>query len=663
MFSKHYQVCFPDLFQVGWIGNVRVRNRIVMAPMGMHYNAGINGEVTDRTIAFFEQRAKGGAGLIIAGITDPMPTLQRVTVPFLSLGQDKLTRGHTYLVEAVKAYGANMGIQLGHVGSQISIVAHGGRVPISPSGISTCFVDGHPYCEPRPMTNDEIYDVIECFAAAACRAKDAGYDMVEIHGGHGYLVSSFMSEATNKREDEFGGSLENRMRFALEIIKRIKQVCGQDYPVGIRISADEFVEGGITLKESPTMAKMLEESGATVINVSVGTGETLHLVNDMMRVKEGWRRPFWEKIKEAVTIPVIGAGTNRTPELCEKLISEGILDFVGLGRPFLADPEWPNKVMEGRVEDIRPCVSCMGCIYRSGGVPYPAPRCSVNALNGRERDWPEITASPIKKKVMIVGGGVAGMEAARVASLRGHDVTLYEKENELGGQLSLAGTPPGKEKWLWFRDYLISQLKKQNVKIKLAVLVNPELVEKERADTVVIATGGKSLIPEISGVKALQEKRKLMTAWEVLESDLMINDSKVVIIGGGMIGCETAEFLAEKGNEVTIIEILTKAAKDMEPHNRRGLLDALKEYQVKIFTEMEIEEVRGNGVFAIDKRTGENRFIESEAIILALGTESVRELAEALEERRIEHVTIGDCRQARSVMDSVYEGALIGRQI
>lgn len=651
---------FPSLFEPGEIGKAKIRNRIAMSPMGMHF-AGIHGEVTDKTIAHYTERAKGGAGLITVGLTNIMPTLQRYTVPLLSLGEERLLRGHYELTESVHAYGAKVSIQLAHIGSQMSMQAAGGRQTLSPSGIQRVFVDGHAYEPPRPMQTFEIYEMIQYFAEAALRARRAGYDLVEIHGAHGYLVCSFMSPRFNKRTDEFGGSLENRMRFPLEIIRRIKQSVGEDFPISFRMSADEFLEGGITLRESPRMAKMLEEAGAAVISVSSGTHETLHRSNDITRFPEGLKWDLWKAIKEAVRVPTMAGGGHRTPEFCEKLVSTGVADFVTLGRQMLADPYWSKKAQEGRIEDINKCISCLMCLYEVGGAPRIWPKCSVNAAWGRETfpQFAEYQPAAVRKKVFVIGGGPAGMEAARVASLRGHDVTLYEKEAELGGQLLMAALPPGKEKMRWPREYLATQLKKQKVKVKLGAEVSIDTVRKENPDVVVLATGAEPLMPSIPGIKG----ETVSTAWDVLRGKVKPKGKRVVILGGGMVGCETAEFLKERGKDVTVVEMLNDVALDMEPLNRRGLLDALKEDGTKVWTNMEVKEIKEKGVIVANKLNGKEETIPADAIIIALGSQPVSGLAGSLEDEVSEFHLIGDCKEPRRLLEAIYEGSLVGRQI
>lgn len=511
------------------------------------------------------------------------------------------------------------------------------------------------------MTTAEIYEVAQYFADAAGRAKRAGYDMVEIHAAHGYLVGSFLSPLFNRRKDEFGGSLENRMRFPLEIIRRMKQMVGKDFPISIRISADEFLEGGTTLAESTQMAKVLEEAGVAIINVSAGVHETLHLSNDIMRFQEGLKWDIWKKIKESVKVPTIAGGGHRTPEFCEKLLSEGVSDYVGLGRQMLADPYWAEKAKEGRVEDINKCISCLMCLYELSGVPRIWPHCTVNAVWGRETypEFAEYRPTAVKKKVFIIGGGPAGMEAARVASLRGHDVTLYEKMEELGGQLKIASLPPGKEKMLWPRNYLITQLKKQKVKIKLGTEVTLEMVKRETPDVVVVATGAQAFVPNLPGIM----NKKVCSAWDILQNKVELENKKVLILGGGMVGCETAEFLEERGINVTVVEMLGDVALDMDPLNRRGLLDALKKYGTKLLTNMEVKEINDKGVIALNRLNGEKENIQGEAIVVAMGSQAIAGLAEVLKDETPEFYIIGDSREPRRVLDAIYEGSLVGRRI
>ena len=651
MSAKH----FPHLFKEGQIGNFQVKNRIVMLPMARQFQ-GFNGEVTQKTIDYYAERAKGGVGLIIVGSTRVFPPGHPFYTPgHLNIGDDRYLPGHCDLVQAIHAHGAKVAIQFGHVGGQTV------RQSVAASDVQQFFCDGTAYCKPRPISRDEIYDMIELFGQGALKAKTAGYDMVEIHAAHGYLLSGFLSPKLNLRTDEFSGSLENRASIIMKLIKQIKRVAGDDFPVCVRISADDFIEGSIDLGESPQVAKILEEAGADVISVSAGSHETQHLSNDIMRMDEDFKRPLFEAVKKEVTIPIIIGGGYRNPDTAEKIVADGVADFLGMARSFLADPKWPRKAQEGRVEDIRRCVSCGECLYQRGGKFTWPQGCSVNPVFAREREWSVVEPAAVKKKVMVIGGGPAGMEAARIASLRGHKVTLYEKGQELGGQLLLAAAPPGKRRLLWIRDYLATQLEKQNVKVNLGVDVSPELIDKKNPDVVVLASGAT---PKQADFIDINDER-VVNAWDILGSQVEPENQNVVIIGGNMLGCEVAEFMADKGNFVSVIKMRPGAAmaEDCEPTNRRGLLDSLQECRVSLLSGFKVEGLTGDGVKVVQRDSGEERTLEAETIVLALGATPERSLLDDLKKEEIEFHPIGDCRQPNNIRQAIYEGALVGRQL
>ncbi|MBU0465893.1 MAG: FAD-dependent oxidoreductase, partial [Proteobacteria bacterium] len=520
---------FPHLFEKGKIGDFTTKNRIVMLPMARQFQ-GMNGEVTQKTIDYFAERAKGGVGLIIIGSTRIFPPGHKFYTPAsLNLSAPQFIPGHCELVQALHAHGAKVSIQFGHIGGQTHMQS------VAASDVQQLFCDGTPYTKPIPITRSEIWDTIDLFAKGAVMAKTAGYDMVEIHAAHGYLLGSFLSPFLNTRKDEFGGSLENRTRFHVEMLKAIKTQAGDDFPVTVRISALDYLDNSIKLAESCQVAKILEAAGADVISVSAGCHETQHLSNDTMRMEEDFKRPLFEAIKKAVKIPIIVAGGYRNPDVSEKIVSDGVADFLGIARPLLADPQWPQKAAQGKVDDIRKCLSCGECLYiRGGAFNYPQ-SCAVNAVFGREKDWTDIELALEKKKVMVIGGGPAGMEAARVASLRGHFVTLYEKGNALGGQLLLASKPPGKQRMLWLRDYLANQIKKLGVDIKFSVEVTQELIAAENPDEIIMATGA---IPKQSDIPG-NDTNTIVLAWDVLRGEVPLKNQKVAVIGGSMLACET----------------------------------------------------------------------------------------------------------------------------
>ncbi|NIS69429.1 MAG: FAD-dependent oxidoreductase [Proteobacteria bacterium] len=649
---------FPNLFREGHIGKLRTRNRIVMSPMMTHFG-GIMGEVTQQTIDHYVARAKGGVGLIITGGTEfyPFPTSRLDTYGGgLSIAEDRYKKGLAELTEEVHAWGAKIFVQLSHSGRTQSAASLKGYQPVSSSPVPATR-PGAAFPTPRALTRGEIHEFIERWAQGARRAKQAGFDGVSLHMAHGTLMTSFISPLLNQRGDEFGGSLENRMRFPMGVVSRIKELCGSDFPVDVRFSADEFKEGGVTTKDSPLIAQKFVEAGADSINVSSAFYDNLHKSNDIMRNQEGWKRYIWQAVKRGLHTPTIACGGLRHPEFCEEVLAEGDADFVGLGRSLLADPEWPLKAAQGRVEDIRHCISCLVCLQHVFATG--ADRCAVNPDWGRRKDFTEIKPAANTKKVMVIGGGPGGMEAARIAALRGHEVTLYDKQEKMGGQLLLAAKPPGKEKLLWVRDYEETQLKKLKVKVELGTEVTPELVESENPDVVIVATGAEPAIPEIPGIRG----KNVLTVPQVLGDEIEIAGRNVIVIGGGMVGCEVGEYLADQGNKVTVVARSSMMATDMEPLNRQGLMEALGEKSVVLINNKETVEILENGITVTDKETGESLFIAGDCIVIARGSQPARTLADRLADKVDELYTTGDCNEPRAIMEAIYEGSLIARRI
>lgn len=649
---------FSKLFEPGRIGKVKIRNRIVMLPMGAYF-PGPTGEMSDRTRAYYVERAKGGVGLIIVGLSGVTPREQPITRNYTTLAETNLLPSHYHLTEAVHAHGAKIGIQLCHVGAQATMDDWGGKPPLSPSGIEQLSVAGKAFPKPRPMTRQEIYQLIEQYGVAGQNARRAGYDLVEIHGAHGYLLNAFLSPATNKRTDEFGGSIENRSRIVVEIIKEIHRLAGKDFPVGVRISAHEFIPGGLTLDDSPVVAKILAGAGAAYINVGAGTYASQHKMNDVMRMEEGWKEYIWAAIKQAVDVPVIAGGGNRTPEFCNNLIAQGKSDFIGLARPMLADPYWAAHAKQGQGQEIRPCLSCLRCLFAPGGGFQVVRHCTVNPMWGREVDYGSSEPVDTKKKVAIIGGGVAGLEAARVAASRGHEVILYEKSQELGGQVLLSRKIPGKGKLFCFLDYLVAQVRGFGVDIRLGVEANPELIARDNPDEILVATGARPVVPSIPNM----DGEHVLLSWDVLRSKPILAGEDVVILGGGTVGCETAEFLATNRNRVTVVEMLPSPCQDMEPINRRVLLDSLAELGVRLLTSKKALQIVDGGVLVEDLTTGEKETISGKYIVLALGSVPEQSLADALGERGVSMRLIGDCARPRTILEAMEDGFLLAHRI
>jgi 2,4-dienoyl-CoA reductase-like NADH-dependent reductase (Old Yellow Enzyme family)/thioredoxin reductase len=642
MNARNYK--FKRMFEFGSMGPLRVKNRLVMAPMGTRLANEVGG-VSQRQIDYYAERAKGGVGTIIVEITGVDFPVGVASPKTLTIHDNIYIGGHNDLVEAVHAFGARIISQLGHVGRNRRAVY--GAHPVAPSPIPCKFFG----VVPRELTIPEIEDIVGKFVEAARRAETAGYDGVELHGAHGYLITEFMSASSNHRKDRYGGDLCGRMTFPLEIIQGIRKELGPDYPILFRFSADEFVDGGMNLEESKKVAVILEEAGVHALDVSAGTYDSMSRVIEPMSYPEGWKIYLAESIKKVVKIPVIGVGQIRTPEFAEGILEEGKVDFVALGRGLLADPYWPRKAKEGKGNDIIPCISCNdGCI---GGRTFRNLhiRCTVNPTTGRERFVESLKPVSKRKKVVVVGGGPTGIMAALTASTRGHRVTLFEKTKGLGGQLLLSAKPLGKEKISRFRDYLLHQINQQEIKVELGYPVTKEAIVQEKPDVVILATGAVPLVPDLPGIK----DQSVCTAWEVLEGKKKVEEKMVLIVGGGTVGCETALYLAPNNKKVTIIEMLNDIALDMEFLNRMDLMSKIQEAKIEVLLGSKVERIGLNGV-VLSNEEKEEEELKADAVVLAMGAVPVNDLAKQLEGKIEEIHVVGDCHQPRKIFDAVYEG-------
>ena len=638
---------YPKLFECGFLGNLKVKNRIIFAPISTNL-AGVNGEVTERLIDHYYRIARGGCGLVIVenacihfphgrhGSTQPR------------IDSDIFIPGLYSLAQTVHHAGAKVGIELTHPGGAADPKIIGER-PIAPSPIPM----GSKGVIPRELSKDEIEELACMFGEAAERARRAFFDIVEIQAGHGLLINQFLSPLTNKRTDEFGGDLEGRVRFPAMIIRRIKEYAGDDFPVSVRLGVEEFSEGGIGISEGKLIAKRLCEAGADAIHVTLGkTSREKRL--EPMPYPQGWRTYLAEEIKRAVDVPVIAVGVIREPWYAEKILEEGKADYVALGRALIADPEWPRKAFNGDEAAIRRCISCNECV-RARHHEGTAIRCSLNPEVGFSREYTRIDRAETKKRVMVIGAGPAGMEASRVCALRGHEVYLYEKDECLGGALNIASVIPGKEKLKWVIEYYSYELKRLGVNIKLKCPVNRGEVERLRPDVIIVATGAEPYIPDIPGV----ENERVVVAHEVLRGKIQIENSRVVVIGGGLIGLETAKFLALKKNHVTILKRYRTISRNIEPFYAALLLSELRKYNVKIIFEVDVEKIEDDGV--IITKGGEASKIPAEWIILARGLIPSSSIIKELDGYEI-HL-IGDCLKPRRIYHAVLEGFMVARLI
>lgn len=639
------------MFESARLGPLQVKNRLVLVPVTTCLSNETGG-VTQQLIDYYAERAKGGVGTIITEVTCVDYPLGVTASTNLTLHDNAYVAGHNFLTEAVHTYGTKIFCQLEHAGRQTTPSSIKGLQPVAPSAIACKFIN----VVPRALTTGEVEEIVQKFIDAAGRAKTAGYDGVELHGAHGYLIAQFMSESSNQRTDKYGGSFQNRMRFPQEIIRGIKKSL-KDFPIIVRMSSDEFVEKGRTLEESKRVARLLAEEGVAALDVTTGCYDAMRTIIEPMSYEEGWKIHLAAEIKKVVAIPVIAVSVIRNPSFAEKILKEGRVDFVGMGRALVADPYWPQKAKEGRDQEINRCISCnVGCIGRTfQDLPF---RCAVNPATGREREFSVVVPAMKKKKVLVVGGGPAGMEAARVAKLRGHQVTLVEKAGKLGGQLRLGAVPPGKDKINWFSEYLVGQMKKLKVKVQLKQDATPAYVQKIKPDVVILATGAVPCLPDIPGIQS----PKVVKAWDVLEGKKKIKDATVLIAGGGTVGCETALFLSGDNRRVKIVEMLADIALDMEIINRMDTQVKIKEADIEVLLGKRLQRITEEGVIVAGEM-GKEELLPADWIVLALGAKPNDSLAKKLEGKVPELYVIGDSSRPRKIIDATYEGSRLARVI
>ncbi|MEM0203414.1 MAG: NAD(P)/FAD-dependent oxidoreductase [Archaeoglobaceae archaeon] len=618
------------ILEPGRIANLRVPNRVVLAPMAM--NLAREGYVTDKMIEHYRKFAKNSVGLVIV---EGASVDRRGTDLHggLAIYSDKFCIGLNELAEEIKFNGSVAGIQLIHPGGCASPKIEGNEA-IAPSAVEySMFMHGrHSFkAMARELSKEEIKRIVELFGEAAGRAKDCGFDVVEINGAHGWIFSQFLSPNTNKRNDEYGGPFENRIRFALEVLEAVKSV---GIPIIFRIDASFVSYGGVSDQEILKYAMELEKAGVDCLHVSGGFAIT------PMIVKRGILLDGAFKVKSAVKIPVIGIG-GISAEMAVKIIEEGKLDFIALGRALLADPELVVKLKEGRIEDIRPCTRCNDCIDRLFSLRQLRAKCSLN---------PEIKIEKAekRKRIVVIGGGPAGMEFARIAKLRGHEVVILERSSELGGNLIPATASSFKSDLRQYLEWLRRQIK--DVEVHLNCENVEAKIEELKPDAIVVAIGSEHSVPEIPGIE------KAVKAIDVLRGKVEVG-KKVAVIGGGRVGCETALHLAEKGKDVTIIEILPAIASDLERNYAFALTRELRNKNVKVLTSFKVEKIEDGKIVGV--RGGEKIEVECESVVIATGMRPRK-----IELRtKVPQYLIGDCVRPRNLREAVYEAVYLASRI
>ncbi|MBI2832358.1 MAG: FAD-dependent oxidoreductase [Chloroflexi bacterium] len=645
---------YEMLFQPHRIGKMELKNRIVMLPIATRY-ATEDGFVTERMKNFYQARAEGGVGLIIIEVS--YVHLHGRWMPNqLAVSQDKYIPGLSGLAQTIHRHGAKVALQLHYAGDSAN---HLGQYlqAVAPSAFGKGGVvrAGEP---PRELSRSEIQDIVGYFARGARRAITAGYDGVDIHAAHNHILATFLSSYWNRRTDAYGGSLRNRARIVLEILAAVRKEVGPDYPVWVRINGEEEGVQGLTREEAREVARWLEEAGSDAISVS-STGYYPNLTFPLsFRSNRHWIYPpghyipLAEGIKKVVKVPVIAAG-RITPQLGERVLREGKADLIGIARGFLTDPELPNKLASGKAGDIVPCIACNECC----DFVVRLRKCTINAALGREEEY-RIKPALKSKRVLIAGGGPAGMEAARVATLRGHDVTLYEKGLELGGQLLVAHMPSSRRGIQALTGYLKSQVRKLGIKVELGKDVTPELIAEVKPDAVIVATGVIPFLPEIPGV----DRPNVVGAADVLSGRVETGD-RVVVIGGELVGCNVAEFLAERGRKVTMTRRGQQMGLRVGVTWRELLLNKLVELGVTMQTGVKYEEIT-NGGLVITNREGKRQTIEADTIVLASGARANDRLFKQLEGNTTAELYLaGDALVPRRALHAVADGSAIARMI
>ncbi|MFL0194300.1 FAD-dependent oxidoreductase [Clostridium sp. WILCCON 0269] len=660
-----------SLFESIKIGKVEIKNKISMAPMGAFGLVDNEGCYNQRAIDYYVERAKGGTGLIITSITKVENEIDKIVpgvIPVISTNPGRFLMTSSEMTERVHAYGSKIFLQLtmgfGRTGAPGALLT---SQPVSASDIPNYW---DPTVTCRALTTSEVEWIVTKFIGGAEIAHKAGFDGVEIHAVHeGYLLDQFTLSIFNRRTDKYGGDLRGRLQLPIEIVQGIKAKLGDDFPVGLRYSVkscikdwrqgglpdEDYVEKGRDLEEGLEAAKILEAAGYDELNTDLGTYDAWYWSHPPLYQKDGLYLPYTKELKRVVKVPIIVAGKLGMPEYAEKALDDEAADMIGLGRPLLCDAYWPKKVLTNQSERIRPCIGChTGCLGRGfQGKPLS---CTVNPAAGREAYY-EAKPAAVSKKVMIIGGGIAGMEVARITTMRGHKVTLYEETENLGGELIPGSVPDFKLDDRRLLQWYKNEMKELKVKVSLNTKVTEELVNTENPEVVIVATGANDIKINLPGI----EKGKVATAVEILNGQKECG-SHVLIVGGGLVGCETALHLTEQGKKVTIVEVrdnILDTGKPIPHMNRIMLIDLLKKYNVKIITENSLLEVTDDGAVLIDKKFKKTN-ISADTIVIAAGFKSNKELYDRLKDKIVDLYVVGDAQDTGNIKDAIWSANEIG---
>ena len=642
---------YPKLLEPIKIGNVTLKNRFVMPAMDSSTTT-LEHKFTRQSIDYFSARAKGGFALVIAEFMAVDPS-GFATPNQVGIYDDSFIPNLKELTDAIHEKNGKCCAQIHHAGIQTKTDTIG-MTPLAVSGIPST-----KYKEPvREMGTKEVYSMIEKFIEAGYRAKKAGFDFVEVHGAHGYLIAQFLSKATNKRCDEFGGSYGNRARFAAEIIKGIKVRCGSDFPILFRISAEEFMSGGSNINDAVVYAQLAEAAGADAIHVSTGSAAGGNIVTTYYN-DPGFNAVNAAKIKNSVNIPVICVGRINDPALANEIIISEKADMISLGRQSICDSEFPNKIYENREQEIFHCTGCMQRCYYSSGCDEldKGISCMINPFTGKEGRW-TIKKTKNKKRISIVGGGVAGLEAAWILAKRGHEVSMYEKNAVPGGQYRLAAVAPKKQDLGKTIHTYMELCRHYGVRVFLDTEITEEELKHMNVDTVLLTTGAIPLVPDIPGLKDAGAK----LAHDVLSGKHVITDEKVLMIGGGLVGCECAEFLNQYHNVVDIVDMIPEFANGLNKYPRAIMLQSLKDHGSTFYPETRVKEVMSDGIAGI-RREEEITLRGYDSVVLALGSKPYNPLEEIARELGLETYVIGDAAKVRDAKFAIFDAAKLALRL
>ncbi|MBW1817066.1 MAG: FAD-dependent oxidoreductase [Deltaproteobacteria bacterium] len=639
------------LFSPIRIGTMGVKNRLVMPPMGINFGVDEEGCVTDQLKAYFEARAKGGTGMMIVGGAAVHPT--GLDLPKLPrIWADEHIPAFREMTDVIHQYDVKFGIQLLHGGRQCY---HGKGVAPSPLP-----AQGVVKGTPRELTIPEIGELVEAFGDSARRSEEAGFDFVEIHGAHGYLITEFLALNSNKRRDEYGGSFENRIRFLLEVLRDIGKKTNSGFPVGVRINGDDFIKDGWVIEDAKRIAPILEQEGAAYLHVTAGIYGSYPpgISIPSMYADQGVFIHLAEEVKQTVSIPVIGVGRIKDPEHADRIIKEGRADMVSMGRAHLADPDLANKAKSGNLADIRPCLGCcLGCVHNV--FQLEAATCVMNPEVNREYLLKGLKKVATPKKILVVGAGPSGLAVSRLAAIRGHKVIVCDEKGDVGGMLRLASIPPGRSEFMELIHYYKKELNNLRVEIRLNIDIDDDLVDSIEADTVVLATGSLPEMPQLEGI--FDTDMNIHTVVEVLKGNVSLGD-RVLIFGGNQMGLETADFVAEKEKEVVVLHREGHFALEMAANDRVFLIERLKRPNVKLYKGVSIKEFLPKGVL-FQARDKEIRLERFEDMVLSEGSRSIRTLADFFKRKGLETHIIGDAKKPRSLLESQSEADELGRSI